>query len=108
MDSKRNSVNIFDLISENKTLSKIFKNCCVTNKYFDDQGNDFYKKKSIVINTIIKFFNNKTDEKSKEQFINHCLNLPERREFFGSSPEFHIKKLEAIQTNVKLNKIKDK
>lgn len=99
MDSRRNSVNIFDLISENKTLSKIFKNCCVTNKHFDNQGHDFYIKKSIVINTIIKQFNNKTDEKSKEQFINHCLKLPERREFFGNNPEFYIKKLEAIQTN---------
>ena len=99
MDSRRNSVNIFDIISENKTLSKIFKNCCVTNKHFDNQGNDFYIKKSIVINTIIKQFNNKTDEKSKEQFINHCLKLPERREFFGNNPEFYIKKLEAIQTN---------
>ena len=99
MDSKQNSVNIFDLISKNKTLSKIFKNCCVTNKHFDDKGNDYYKKKSIVINTIIEFFNNKTDEKSKEQFINHCLNLPDRREFFGDNPEFYIKKLEAIQTN---------
>lgn len=99
MDSKQNSVNIFDLILKNKTLSKIFKNCCVTNKHFDDKGNDYYKKKSIVINTIIEFFNNKTDEKSKEQFINHCLNLPERREFFGDNPDFYINKLEAIQTN---------
>ncbi len=99
MDSIRNSVNIFDLISENKTLSKIFKNCCVTNKHFDNQGNDCYEKKSIVINTIIEFFNNKTDEKSKKQFINHCLNLPERGEFFGNYPRLYIKKLEAIQTN---------
>lgn len=99
MDSRRNSVNIFDLISENKTLSKIFKNCCVTNKHFDNQGNDFYIKKSIVINTIIEFFNNKTDKKSKEQFINHCLKLPERREFFGNNSEFYINKLRIIQTN---------
>lgn len=99
MDSRRNSVNIFDLISENKTLSKIFKNCCVIEKHFDNNGNDFYIKKPIAIDTIIEFFKNKTDVKSKEQFINHCLNLPKRREFFGNSSEFYIKKLEAIQTN---------
>ena len=99
MNSRRNSVNIFDLISENKTPSKIFKNCCVIEKHFDNNGNDFYIKKPIAIDTIIEFFKNKTDVKSKEQFINHCLNLPKRREFFGSSSEFYIKKLEAIQTN---------
>ena len=99
MDSRRNSVNIFDLISENKTLSKIFKNCCVTVKYFDDKGNDFYKKKPIAIDTIIEFFNNKTDKKSKEQFINHCLKLPERREFFGDNSGSYINELRTIQTN---------
>lgn len=99
MDSRRNSVNIFDLISENKTLSKIFKNCCVIEKHFDNNGNDFYIEKPIAIDTIIEFFKNKTDVKSKEQFINLCLNLPNRREFFGSSSEFYINELRTIQTN---------
>lgn len=92
MDSRRNSVNIFDLISENKTLSKIFKNCCVTVKGIDNGGKDYSAMNQIALETIINFFENISTD-SLNEFIKNFNQLPNKKQFFGSNYLKRIKDL---------------
>lgn len=93
MDSKRNSVNIFDLISENKTLSKIFKNCCVRVKGINNGGKDYSAMNQIAIETIINFFK-KISTDSLNEFIKNFNQLPNKEQFFGSNYKKRIKDLQ--------------
>ncbi len=108
LNNNEASVQIDDLISENKPLSQIFKNCCVTNKVITKflgkktkeprQFADF-PSEQIALDTIIQFFNGKLSKDTLDDFILKCFNLEDKTHFFGTYSIPNINELRTIQTN---------
>jgi vacuolar-type H+-ATPase subunit E/Vma4 len=106
LNKNKNSVQIYDLISEDKPLSQIFKNCCVTNKVitkilFKKLGkrqSESFPSEQIALDTIIQFFNGKLSKDTLDDFILKCFNLEDKVQFFGTESLPSINKLKEIQT----------
>lgn len=106
LNKNKNSVQIYDLISEDKPLSQIFKNCCVTNKVitkilFKKLGkrqSESFPSEQIALDTIIQFFNGKLSKDTLNNFILKCSNLEDKVQFFGTESLPSINKLKEIQT----------
>lgn len=107
LNNNKDSVKIYDLISEDKPLSQIFKNCCVTNKVitkilFKKLGkrqSESFPSEQIALDTIIQFFNGKLSKDTLYDFISKCFNLEKKEHFFGTASIPNINKLRTIQTN---------
>lgn len=107
LNNNKDSVKIYDLISEDKPLSQIFKNCCVTNKVITKILGEITKKQrkfesfpseQIALDTIIQFFNGKLSKDTLDDFILKCFNLEDKVQFFGTESLPSINKLKEIQT----------
>ncbi len=107
LNNNKDSVKIYDLISEDKPLSQIFKNCCVTNKVITKILGKITKKQrkfesfpseQIALDTIIQFFNGKLSKDTLDDFILKCFNLEDKVQFFGTESLPSINKLKEIQT----------
>lgn len=107
LNNNKDSLKIYDLISEDKPLSQIFKNCCVTNKVITKILFKKSKKhelesspsEQIALATIIQFFNGKLSKDTLDNFILKCSNLEKKEHFFGTDSRLNINKLRTIQTN---------
>ena len=107
LNNNKDSVKIYDLISEDKPVSQIFKNCCVTNKVITKilgkitkkQGKfESFPSEQIALDTIIQFFNGKLSKDTLDNFILKCFNLEDKVQFFGTESLPSINKLKEIQT----------
>ena len=108
LNKNKDSVKIYDLISEEKPLSQIFKNCCVTNKVITKilgkktkkiRQSESFPSKQIALDTIIQFFNGKLSKDTLDNFILKCFNLEDKTHFFGTDSIPNINELRTIQTN---------
>lgn len=108
LNNNKDSVKIYDLISEDKPLSQIFKNCCVTNKVITKilgkktkkiRQSESFPSKQIALDTIIQFFNGKLSKDTLDNFILKCFNLEDKTHFFGTDSIPNINELRTIQTN---------
>jgi energy-coupling factor transporter ATP-binding protein EcfA2 len=108
LNNNKDSVKIYDLISEDKPLSQIFKNCCVTNKVTTKflgkktkgpRQSESSPSEQIALATIIQFFNGKLSKDTLDDFILKCFNLEDKKHFFGTDSIPNINELRTIQTN---------
>ena len=108
LNNNKDSVKIYDLISEDKPLSQIFKNCCVANKVTTKilgkktkkiRQSESFPSEQIALDTIIQFFNGKLSKDTLDDFILKCFNLEDKTHFFGTDSIPNINELRTIQTN---------